>query len=125
MQKGRPCGHHMRRFMEICLLELLRGGTAHGYALAERLGGFGFAPDELKYSTLYRTLRSMEQSGWVGSFWESGGQGPKKRVYSLTKQGFAALEEWILILRQRKERISKLLDLHEQAGDHKETPYES
>ena len=121
MHKGRPCGHHMRRFMEICLLELLRAGTAHGYALAERLGGFGFAPDELKYSTLYRTLRSMEQSGWVESFWESGGQGPKKRVYSLTQQGHAALDEWILILRQRKQRISMLLDLHEQENQKEST----
>lgn len=115
MHKGRPCGHHMRRFMEVCLLELLRAGTAHGYALAEKLGGFGFASDELEYSTLYRTLRSMEQSGWVESFWESGDQGPKKRVYSLTQQGSAALDEWIQILHQRRERITMLLDLHEHA----------
>jgi len=112
MQSITPCGHHMRRFMEICLLELLQNGAAHGYALAEQLSGFGFQSDELKLSTLYRTLRGMEQAGWVQSRWESGGHGPKKRVYSITPKGSEALEMWIEVLKQRQARISKLLSVH-------------
>ena len=114
-----PCGHHMRRFMEVCLLELLRSGTAHGYVLAERLAAFGFEADELKYSTLYRTLRGMENAGWVQSRWESGGQGPKKRVYSITQEGLGALDMWITVLRQRQTRITQLLDMH-YANNNKE-----
>lgn len=114
MYSEKQCGGHMRRFMEVCLLELLRVGPAHGYALAEQLTCFGFDLRELHISTLYRTLRCMEQSGWVVSSWESGGQGPRRRVYEITQQGHDALEEWISILKKRQERISRLLAYHEK-----------
>ena len=108
--------HHMQRFMEVCLLTLLcePGCKAcHGYALAERLGYFGFDAEEINVSTLYRTLRGMEEAGWVASRWESGGPGPQRRVYDITDAGRAALEEWILVLRQRRERIGLLLEAYE------------
>lgn len=102
----------MRRFMEVCLLELLCSGPAHGYALAEQLAFFGFDSNELNISTLYRTLRCMEQSGWVCSSWESGGQGPRRRVYKLKQKGHDALEQWIRVLQKRQERIQRLLAFH-------------
>ncbi len=101
----------MHRFMEVCLLYLLCNGKTecHGYSLAEELKNFGFTDDELNISTLYRTLRHMEQNDWVISHWESGGQGPNRRVYSITAQGRRALDEWIDVLQKRRERIDKLL----------------
>ena len=106
--------HPMQRFMEVCLLVLLcdekHEKESHGYSLAEKLKDFGFKGEELNISTLYRTLRQMEQNAWVRSHWESGGQGPQRRVYSITAQGREALREWIVILQGRRERIGKLLD---------------
>lgn len=69
---------------------------------------------ELKLSTLYKTLRKMEQEGSVASCWEVGGQGPKKRVYNITNVGKNELENWVQILKVRKKRIEKLLDKHEE-----------
>lgn len=115
--------HHMQRFIEVCLLTLLcrkECEKCHGYALAERLGDFGFEAGEVNASTLYRTLRGMEQAGWVVSRWESGGPGPRRRVYGVTDLGRAALEEWIPILRTRRERIGKLLDAYEKLAGSKE-----
>ena len=108
--------HPMHRFMEVCLLFLLSGEDkqCHGYSLAEKLKGFGFTDEELNISTLYRTLRQMEQSNWVLSHWESGGQGPQRRVYSITAQGRVALDEWAQVLRRRRERIGLLLDAYAQ-----------
>lgn len=104
----------MHRFMEVCLLVLLydEHSECHGYSLAEKLKSFGFAEQELNISTLYRTLRHMEQNEWVCSRWVSGGQGPKRRVYSITPQGRDALDEWADVLRVRRERIGKLLDAY-------------
>ncbi len=108
--------HSMHRFMEVCLLVLLSGDNSesHGYSLAEKLQSFGFTEEELNISTLYRTLRHMEQNEWVRSHWESGGQGPQRRVYSITAQGRDALGEWVQVLRRRRERIGLLLDAYAQ-----------
>ena len=111
--------HHMQRFMEVCLLTLLcqPDGNCHGYALAERLKNFDIDADEVNVSTLYRTLRGMEQAGWVTSRWESGGPGPQRRAYGITDAGHVALKEWIPVLRIRSERIGKLLDAYEELNE--------
>ncbi|MEL7604329.1 MAG: helix-turn-helix transcriptional regulator [Bacillota bacterium] len=111
--------HHMQRFMEVCLLTLLCGPeceSCHGYALAERLAEFGFDADEVNASTLYRTLRGMEEAGWVTSRWESGGPGPQRRAYGVTQAGRDALAEWAEVLRVRRECIGKLLQAYEKLG---------
>lgn len=106
----------MNRFMEVCLLFLLSKGDneCHGYSPTEKLKSFGFAQDELNISTLYRTLRHMEQSAWVRSHWESGGQEPQRRVYSITAQCRDALADWVQVLKARRARIGLLLDAYEQ-----------
>lgn len=108
--------HPMHRFMEVCLLFLLcsKKEECHGYSLAEKLQSFGFKEEELNISTLYRTLRHMEQNAWVKSHWESGGQGPQRRVYCITDDGRKALEEWIVIMQERRDRIDSLLKAYTQ-----------
>ncbi|MHB8125798.1 MAG: PadR family transcriptional regulator [Desulfitobacteriaceae bacterium] len=101
--------HKMERFMEVCLLLLLYQEPGHGYGLIEQLSYFGFSVEQLNISTLYRTLRKMEQEGSVISIWEEGGQGPKRRVYEITEDGKKELDQWIKILKVRKARIEKLI----------------
>ena len=119
MKAGRPSccknkGYGMDRFMEVCLFLLLREGAMHGYGLVEQLQPFGFSPEDLNVSTLYRTLRKMEQEGFVVSNWQEGQQGPKKRVYRITTEGEKNLKEWIQILRYRKARIEKVLAVYKE-----------
>ncbi|NCB42692.1 MAG: PadR family transcriptional regulator [Clostridia bacterium] len=104
---GKP--HHMERFLEVCLLLLLYDEIGYGYGLVEQLASFGFTEDDLNVSTLYRTLRKMEKEGLVTSFWEEGGQGPKRRVYEITINGKNELDQWINILKVRKSRIESLI----------------
>lgn len=122
-QKNCPSMH---RFMEVCLLVLLIGENkdCHGYSLAEKLKNFHFTEEELNISTLYRTLRHMEQNEWVRSHWESGGQGPQRRVYSITLKGRDALDEWVQVLRKRRERIGLLLDAYTQLENRPSTSKE-
>ena len=106
---GHCCGQHrpMQRFMEASLLMLLARKDAHGYYLTEQLERFGLG--SINLSTLYRIMRRMEEHGWVSSRWQKGGQGPKKRVYSITQAGLDALCEWIEVFRQRRQNIDLLL----------------
>ena len=99
----------MERFIEVCLLVLLKEQPGYGYGLIDALAGFGFDPAQLNVSTLYRSLRKMEKEKLVTSKWESGGQGPRRRVYEITDQGVEDLHEWIQILKKRKKRIEQLI----------------
>ncbi len=112
--------NQMDRFMEVSLLVLLREQTGYGYGLIEDLARFGFDPAQLNVSTLYRSLRKMEQEGLVRSKWEAGGQGPRRRVYEITATGEQELVQWIAILKMRKQGIEYLIrryDKIETTGD--------
>lgn len=116
---GHCGGKHMQRIVEVCLLILLCGGECsetHGYALGEKLREFGFDDSEISVSTLYRTLRGMEEAGWVKSRWEAGGPGPQRREYEITDEGRAALDEWAAVLTRRRERITNVLEAYALLG---------
>lgn len=117
--QGKDGARHMQRIIEVCLLVLLcrpEGENAHGYALGERLTEFGFDESEISVSTLYRTLRGMEEVGWVTSGWAPGEQGPQRRQYAITEAGRQALDRWAAVLTRRRERISRVLDAYAQLG---------
>ena len=114
-EEGCQCSHkqkHMQRFMDACILVLLSQNKNHGYGLSEHLEDFGF--EDINSSTLYRIMRRMDEKGWVSSSWEEGGKGPKRRVYSVTEPGLAALEEWISLFRKRRAFIDLLLKAYEK-----------
>ncbi len=119
MRDNRRCDGPMQRIIEVCLLVLLcepEGDRCHGYVLGERLHRFGFDDREISVSTLYRTLRGMEEAGWVHSSWAAGGPGPQRREYAVTEAGRAALDEWAGVLQKRLERINLVLSAYSQLG---------
>ena len=87
----------------------------HGYGLLEHLKDFGFS--NVNVSTLYRIMRKMEERGWVSSGWEKGDKGPQRRVYAITQDGTAALNEWIDVFKQRKANIETLLGKYGELKD--------
>ncbi len=99
--RGRArCGRGIRRFLEPCLLLLLHGEESHGYELLENLEQFGFSDNPADSSTIYRILRSLEESGFVSSRWAEGDSGPAKRVYSLSAKGDSYLQTWVADLEE-------------------------
>lgn len=104
-------GRRVRRFLQPCLLLMLRAGEAHGYALLPELERFGFNLDRLDPSVVYRMLRGMEQTGWVTSRWSEDSQGPRRRVYAITEAGEQHLLAWIEDLRATRDGIDKLLEM--------------
>lgn len=106
------CGsRHTRsgRFLEACLLCLLKEEESYGYNLMENLSDFGFIEDEVDISTIYRRLRAIEKEGLVSSSWRESDVGPKKRIYTITDLGSEELADWIRFLGDRKNRITAIM----------------
>lgn len=68
----------------------------HGYVIVQKLADSpmfgGKKPDA---TGVYRTLKRMEESGYVTSHWEMPESGVAKRLFSLTEEGRHCLRRWI------------------------------
>lgn len=95
-------------FLRPCLLTLLHRGEAHGYNLLNGLDEFGFNPDQMDPSLVYRALRDMEAEGLAASEWGAESLGPQRRVYTITPHGKARLLEWVEDLRRTRQEIESL-----------------
>ena len=112
------------RMLEPVLLLLLHYGPAHGYTLLEQLGEFGLA--HLHPSAVYRTLRGMEDRGWVTSTWDAEqAQGPPRRVYQLAAMGDEVLRWWTQDLRETGWTIDRILGTYARHMDEGEGDYHS
>lgn len=78
------------------LLAFLKNWNAYGYQLTQRLAEAGLPAFDS--GTVYRTLRQLERTGMVSSFWDTSESGPARRMYSLTKAGDLFLSGWIDVL---------------------------
>ncbi len=114
---GAGRGRKVRRFLQPCLLLLLSSAEAHGYALLPELERFGFNLDRLDPSVVYRMLREMEATGWVKSHWSEDSQGPRRRVYAITKAGERHLSAWVEDLRATRAEIDRLLEMFAKQTD--------
>lgn len=77
-----------RNFLRPCLLLLLREQPTHGDEMFERLQAFGF--DRSDPGGVYRSLRQLENAGFVSSG-EPSGSVPDRRIYELTRAGIEEL----------------------------------
>ena len=98
----------VERFIQPCILLLLAENPAHGYDLMERLNRFGFENGG-DPAAVYRTLRKLEQDGFVISSWETTGSGPARRSYTLSEDGFDLLDAWVVRLRDHVRHIDEFL----------------
>jgi PadR family transcriptional regulator PadR len=94
--------------LEPTLLILLKEQPGHGYTLLSELNAMGMTT--IHPSVVYRTLREMEDLGWILSDWDTDQtQGPPRRTYHLTMQGEEALQYWKQELARTNEIILQLL----------------
>ncbi|MDP9453410.1 MAG: PadR family transcriptional regulator [Actinomycetota bacterium] len=100
-----------RSYVRPCLLLLLAEGPSHGYELLEQVRSAGVRNADA--GGLYRSLRSMEQSGLVSSWWEPSQAGPARRSYLLTEEGRAALDGALDALREVHRMLGDVLDRYD------------
>jgi PadR family transcriptional regulator len=90
---------HLNRFVEpVLLLVLKQNRRSYGYDLLGKLTEHAFTDGRIEKAVLYRTLRRLEQNGYIESDWETGQAGPARRVYTLTRDGDKHLKEWAEVL---------------------------
>jgi PadR family transcriptional regulator, regulatory protein PadR len=97
----------VERFAEPAVLLLLRERPVHGYELLEQLPDL--TGERVDMGNLYRFLRLLEQEGIVRSEWDDRAAGPSKRIYELTEEGQALLDEWATALRGAQARTESFL----------------
>jgi PadR family transcriptional regulator, regulatory protein PadR len=91
------------------LLALLRGWNGYGYQLSQRLKACGLPVFD--QGTVYRTLRQLEKTGLVASFWDTSASGPARRMYSLTQAGETFLAGWLDALERYQSFLHTLWGL--------------
>jgi PadR family transcriptional regulator PadR len=102
----------VERFTEPAVLLLLRERPVHGYELLEQLPEL--TGERVDMGNLYRFLRLLESEGIVRSRWDDKAPGPSKRVYELTDEGRALLEQWASALKDSQTRIERFLTRYEE-----------
>lgn len=86
---------NLYRFVEpVALLLLKTKGKTHGYDLVGALNEYALSDSIVEPGALYRTLRRLEENGYVVSSWDVSGAGPARRIYELTSDGEVHLQEW-------------------------------
>lgn len=87
----------LRGHLDLVVLAALEHGPAHGYALIERLRDRSGGELDFPEGTIYPALYRLEGDGLLTSSWTAAA-GRRRRVYSLTRRGRAALRrqarEW-------------------------------
>jgi len=113
-QPQEACPRRIHRFVEPCLLMLLRDSEAHGYDLLEGLKQFGFGQNPVDSSTVYRFLRGLEARGYVTSRWDTSSAGPARRLYQITEDGNGYLAWWVDDLRETDRMLHHFLDVYDE-----------
>jgi PadR family transcriptional regulator len=97
----------VERFAEPAVLLLLRERPAHGYELLEQLPEL--TGERVDMGNLYRFLRLLERDAIVRSDWDDEAPGPSKRIYELTDEGHALLDQWASALEGSQTRLNAFL----------------
>jgi len=93
------------------LLAFLRNWPAYGYQLVRELSNAGLPAFDS--ATVYRTLRQLERTGMVSSFWDTTESGPARRMYSLTKTGETFLNLWLDVLSHYQNILQSTLSSYD------------
>ena len=95
--------------LEMMVLQTLRLGPLHGYALAQAIKR---ASDELVHvdeGSLYPALQRMLKAGWLTSTWSVSERNRQVRIYKLTPLGRRQLERKVNAFERLLAGVLKVL----------------
>jgi PadR family transcriptional regulator PadR len=79
--------------LDMLVLQTLRLGAAHGYAIARTLEQRSEAFLQVEQGSLYPALNRLEDRGWVDSYWATSENNRRARYYALTPKGRRQLQQ--------------------------------
>jgi PadR family transcriptional regulator PadR len=83
--------------------------SMYGYQIAKLIESHDESVQMMKQGALYPVLRSLENSGLLGSHVDPSVSGPPRRYYKITKAGQETLKAWIEIWDQTKSFVDTIL----------------
>lgn len=86
-KSGMPSGA-----LVMLILRVLRSGSIHGYAIAQRIHALSTEVLQVEEGVLYPALQKMLLKGWVTAEWGISETNRKVRFYSLTPAGRQQLD---------------------------------
>ena len=104
-----PKLHPTGEMLNAQLLAMLKGWSAYGYELVQRLEEAGLG--EYNKGSIYRALRQMEGLGLVDSMWDTSADGPARRMYSLTRAGTLFLENWLTMIDMHRNMLENFFEM--------------
>jgi PadR family transcriptional regulator PadR len=93
------------------ILRVLRPGSMHGYAIAQRIRQLSGDALQVEEGSLYPALQKMLLKGWVEAEWGISGTKRRVRIYSLTPAGRKQLATEIADYNHVSEAIQTVLKL--------------
>ena len=78
--------------LEMMVLQILRGGPLHGYALVQRIKQSSGDLLEVEEGSLYPALQRMLKTGAVSAEWGTSAHNRRVRIYKITPTGRKRLE---------------------------------
>lgn len=85
-------GQALKGHLDLLLLAVIADGPKHGYAIIEELRLRSEEAFDLPEGTVYPALHRLEKAGYLSSGWGEA-RGRRRRTYTLTERGAAALGE--------------------------------
>ena len=77
------------------LLGLLEQEPNHGYELKRQYDHYFGHDKPLPYGQVYSTLARLARDGQVSAGGNAPGEGPERKLYAITDEGAAAVDEWL------------------------------
>jgi transcriptional regulator len=95
--------------LEMMVLQTLRRGPQHGYALAQDIKGTSEHLLQIEEGSLYPALQRMLKAGWVAAEWGVSARNRKVRVYKITPAGRRQLEREVSSFERMLKGISRVM----------------
>jgi PadR family transcriptional regulator PadR len=99
--------------LEMMILQTLRRGPLHGYALAQSIKQTSDELVHVEEGSLYPALQRMLKAGWLSAEWGMSSRNREVRIYKLTAAGRKQLERKVTAFERLLEGITKVLRAHE------------
>ena len=77
----------LRGHTDTIILKLLMSGDKYGYEISKLIHANSNGEYELKESTMFSSLKRLENDGGVISYWGDESQGGRRRYYRITEKG--------------------------------------
>lgn len=95
--------------LEMMILQTLRLGPLHGYALAQAIRRQSDDLVHVEEGSLYPALQRMLKAGWLAAEWGTSARNRRVRIYRLTTAGRQQLERKVSAFERLLTGITKVL----------------